>query len=775
MAIRSLPDATCSLNLGLIYRLSMSFQPGDGVRITAYFVNERGVYVLPQLTGQQEAFIRFGAMSFTVLPVSYELGLAYGRRIMQVTFVDRTRLLDQYNIVLPGRGCGENIIVLGNPVNPSLLLPKNDNERIQNYTQFQDYEYSFGEFVEAINKVITISAPANVDNSITKPFTGTLREVLNAWCSFFGLAWYVHGSRIIVINPTSFQFFPPPNIPPTDAIDYSVFKSIENCFDTTAALYFNQLGGYRVVNQAASLGNLKIDGDLSIRTATLYPIGYEFSLTQVTPDLKQVAAAMYGKAAWFLYNYYYNNANMATECGWTPLQQITQVNDLSIRLSMGALGANTEAAGIDEDFFDQKFEAYAAYGRSIAGRYYLSNERGNINDDQTFAWFNEADGQIFDYTTESAQALAISSQLKFLYESDNPKTFGGAPPDFPDTFFPQKGLPDGFQNVVEGTTINQFYPGVNYTNNRMLYVDNAFPDIAANFAVAQSTASAMDNLFGQYFNGMEGSRSYDFSQAQSKGSVGPRKFVVYSRIDIDGNPLWAAVKALLLTVKAKSELFQPRYDALNISGIKEVDLNSLKNAKEAKDEGRQFDIVISGNTPNSPVISNTSYIKAMVEGEYALYFAKYSKCIAASSTPDPKVKPIKRKFQLKDVSNDIEIPVTLTKTSGNAYKLNRDLTILNQTMKESLVRKFAIGNYIPEERTTFKTNYLVEGITVDFFSQGLVSFDLEIGDNGIEATYTFGNTLLRVPDYPAAIEKLEQEIKNSWIRTFNPPATSPSA
>ncbi len=764
MAIRSLPNASCSLNLGLIYRLSMSFQPGDGVRITAYFVNESGNYVAPILNGRQEASIRFGALAFAVLPVSYSLGLAYGRRIMQVTFIDGTRVLDEYLITLPGRGCGQNVIVLGRPMNPSLLTPRNDNERIQNFTQFQDYEYSFSDFITEINKVISVTAPADVDNTITKPFTGTLREVLNAWCSFFGLAWYVENSKIRVINPSTFAFTFPTPLPPADAIDFETFESIEDCYDTTAALYFNQQGGVRNVNQAASEGNLKIDGDLTVLTATLYPVGHEFNLSQVMPDLNQVAAAMYGKSTWFLYNLYNNIANISTECGWTPIQNAGGVSATSIS-SVGG-----QIAVIDENLFEQKFQAYAEYGESIAGRYYLSAPRSDIDLLPLFSWFNETEGQIFDYTTEDANALKID--FRILSQGDNPDVIGGAPPDFPDTFFPPNvGVPDGYQNVVEGTTINQYYPGINYTDNRLLWFDKAFPAIATEFALNTTTSSSLDNLFNAYFNGAEGSQSFSFSTLQPASG---RKLVAYFVPNITGVE-WQNVRDVLASIPAKAEKLKPRFTAVNASGIRTGDLASLSSSKTAQANGEELTIITSNPNDTSPVFSNTSYIKAIVQGEYSLYFTKFSKCVSASSTPSALVRPIKRKFQMKDVSTDIEVPVTLQKTSGNAYKLDRNLTNVNKVVNESLAKKFAIGNTIPRRRTTFKTNYLVDGITSNFFQQGLVAFDLEINDNGIDATYTFGNDLVSVPDTPAAIEKLEREIKNSWIRTFNPPQTFPSA
>ncbi len=84
--------------------------------MTLFFVNQQGVYTKPQLLPLQKEFIRIGPAQFTMYPVSSSLQMRSGRRVIAVDFVDEFFKLNNYYVVLTGRGCGTNVFQLGSSV-----------------------------------------------------------------------------------------------------------------------------------------------------------------------------------------------------------------------------------------------------------------------------------------------------------------------------------------------------------------------------------------------------------------------------------------------------------------------------------------------------------------------------------------------------------------------------------------------------------------------------------------------------------------------------------
>ena len=152
--MRRLETVSCSLNLGLIYSLNYSYSPQNGISMTLFFVNESGEYNPPQLLPMNKANIKIGFASFALYPKSYKISKSAGRRVISVDFVDETFMLDNYYIVLTGRGCGENVFELGAPVDKRTIQQKldaaldKDAERIKEFTQFPDLEYRLKKFNE---------------------------------------------------------------------------------------------------------------------------------------------------------------------------------------------------------------------------------------------------------------------------------------------------------------------------------------------------------------------------------------------------------------------------------------------------------------------------------------------------------------------------------------------------------------------------------------------------------------------------------------------------
>lgn len=715
MAIRKIDQVKCSLNLGLIYNLDYSYNPQSGTTITIFFVNESGEYQAPSLLPMNKVSITIGNTSFSMYAKRYKISKSSGMRVIEVEFVDEFFQLDNYYITLDGKGCGDRVYTLGKNVdNRSLENKVNSSldktaQRIKDFTQFPDLEYSFEEFLNTLRKKFSVKITAQFDGSLTNSFTGSFLEVLGAWCNFYNISFFFENGIIKIFDPTNLTI----NFPtqPIDALEYEVEEDISDTYSKTVCNWFQQEGGQFNLNQTSDK-----DGTLLYRTNVLYPIGAEFNLPQVNIDLNQVVAALYGEHFWFLYNYY--KGTTSEECGWTTQ---TNVSNTSIYRSVLALSANNSAlariAKFDQNVYTNKFEAYKEYGLNIAGKYYMSSELSDLSIDKTYQWFDESQGGIFDF--ENADSKAMS--LEFI----TPTNAG--------------------TNVISSTVLNQYYPGINFIGNRIVYKNNEKTDLSL-FTLNTTITNLVEELYQKIFS-IKNSDSMDFSE------LGEGKFLGYIAI-----PVPQDLTNIFKTLNEKFVYLQAKYTSIPIKGITQEDYSSLKARQN--DSGT---IKIVNNTQGPSVIANTSVIKTLKDGSYTIYYDKYSKCSSSSSAQNY----FKHHFVPKQISSDIGITFGFNKLSNNSYKLTRDYTALNSLINNPYLNQLCLPRTFPTKRISFTLNYFYN-LPSNFLSNGLVDMNIRVGDNGILCSYVFSNEILAVPDYEYRFSKYEQETRNSWVRKYYP-------
>ncbi len=725
MAIRSLDNVSCGMNLGLIYSLSYSYSPQGGTSITVFFVNAAGEYAEPGLLPPHKTNISIGNAYFSVYPVASSIEKSEGRRIMKVEFVDEFFLLNNYYVVLPGRGCGRNVYVLGDPVDNRTAAQKVASaidptaQQIKALTQFPDYEYTFNQFLAVLRLKFSVQMLASVDATIKHDFTGSFRDVLDAWCQWYNLAFFFENASIKIFDPTRLSISLPAK--PTDAIEYTVSQDIRDTYGKTVCNWFQQDGGQYALSQTS---NSK--GPLYVRTNTLFPVGYEFNLPQTTIDPNQCAAAMYGQHFWFLYNYY--KGTTAKECGWTPIEQSTiNTQGFSIVTSVTSLGGRV--AIFDENVFNERFSMYQQYGQQIAGRWYLSSEESELATDKNFQWFDETAGQILTFNNVDDRVI----KLDFLTPTDSTL------------------------NAIAETVINNQFAGVNYTGNRIVYKDDYKVDWAVEFAYSADPAAQtnMANLVEQTFQrffSIKGSDSLDFSQISTVYSNAT--FLAYAPSTVPQDIIIGPINGL----SDKLSFFQPRFTDIPIKGISNTDYSSLKAA-----QSEPQNVQIVGGTQGPNVITNTSVIKTVQQGNYTIYYDKYSDCKFAS-TPDAYFG---YHFEPNQISSDNQIGITFSKQAGNTYRLTRDYGFISQLVNNPYLTTLAQPRSFPTRTVSFALNYFYS-VPDNFLSNGLVSMDVSVGDNGITSTYTFSNSVLQPRNYSKQAYAFEQNIRNSWIRTYRP-------
>lgn len=739
MAITRIDRVSCSLNLGLIYSVDYNYSPDSGITFTIAFVNQQGVYTHPPKLQQKES-IKIGQAQFSVYVVESHISYAQGRRIIEVEFVDELFMLGNYHVVLTGKGCGYRVYELGIPVDNRTVAQKQADSltpiatQIAAFTQFPDVEYKFNDFLLLLRQQFPVTVLAPFDPTLTNTFTGTFREVLDSWCKLFNLSFFFENGTIKVFDPVNL-FLSLPTTPPLDCIEFDDTEDIRDTYSKTVCNWFQQQGGEKALNQTSNN-----DGKLLTRSQDLFPVGYEFALSQTPMDLNQVVAAQFGDHFWFLYNYY--KGTTAEQCGWSRIAP-SQIASTNIYTAIQSLLSHNNAnlanvALVNSTVYEERFKAYEIYGKSIAGRYYLSEELGpgDLAINQPFQWFNEVTGQIINFTTDEADAKKIA--IQFI------------------------SPPNQLTNALDGTIINQYFPGVNYIGDRMVYVDNRAVDFATVFALSPNMSKLVDSTYQSLFS-LKGSDAADFSE------VGAGSYVGYLALDIPQD-----LALLFENLKDYFPYFEPGLGihntgkfapsesslitALPVKGIARADYASLRSSKT---ESHTVKIVPGNDGPN--VTANTGIIKTEENGAYKIYYNKYADCASANSQGNY----FQHRFDPNQISPDIAISFSFSKQANNTYRLNRDFSVLKGLVHNPVLPQLAQPRTFPTRRISFTLNRFYD-VPVNFLTNGLVGMHISVGSGGISSSYTFSNEILAVPNPVNRFKQWEQQMRNSATRHYFP-------
>jgi len=762
--LNNIPQIICSLfPQYYIYNFQYTFTPQEGVRMKIYFVSKDGKYISPILSVQQYVNVAIvtQGINFNVYATKYGFEYKYGRRVMWVEFVDDVFKLENYYIALTGTACGFRIYQLGTNVdNRSVtqqLAQAIDpiSQQIRNFTQFPDYEYGFQDFLNILQQKFSLAPTLpSFDPTFKKSFIGTFKTVLNEWCKFYNLSWYYENGKLYIIDPTNLIMNFNPGTVPTDVLEYEYSESLEETFGKTVSMWYQIQGNQLTINGA---------GENILVTATMYPLGQNLNgiqsianeiqnsvqstlgnianivnpqttnitTAQTIPDPNQVAAALYGEKFWFLYNYY--NGTASTECGWTPIpissSQATVILGTNVGKSLNAI--NLQVATLDKDFFDQKYQAYSQYAQKIAGKYYVSNQVSNIDDMKTYNWYNITNGQIFDFTSAFADSLKITMEYAL---SQN-----------------------GTIQAIPDTNINQFFDGIKYIGNVMYYKDTTFPD-TSQYTLDDVTSSAV-NAYYDLLMGQEGTNSLDFSELTQP--QGLQKYLAYQDVIGYPNVSNSSIQGYINNLSTVATALQPTFSTFNVIGAKTDDINNMKIV------GKLPSTINIVDNVSTNIAGNTSVLRVPKDGGYVLYYDKIANCISAYSDGNY----FQHLFETKPISSDTPIPLSLQiSPDGTQYVLNRDLTQLNVQMSQQLLIALSAPRTFNTIEVSYTFNYLPNGIFgITPITKGLVGIDWEQGDEGMTLTCKFSNAILKVPNSSESfLQKLELQLKNSWIRNYNP-------
>lgn len=245
MAIKNIPQISGPSFGGVIYGLSVSQGfSSEPSKLTLNIVNKDGQYSTPVLN--QSATVSFGNFTFQGFIWSYDIKESADEKLLTVTLIDKSVILDRRYVLLWKRGFlglngTERKITKSFDFSDETILVPTKNEQIQGfpYTKWiekrlgnasvnttyrelpsknigslilvgkekisdsdcdiPDTYYTFNDLKSAINGISMKNAPSN--NTWRTTHEGTLREVLSNWCADLGYDFYWNYSN------NSLQFY----------------------------------------------------------------------------------------------------------------------------------------------------------------------------------------------------------------------------------------------------------------------------------------------------------------------------------------------------------------------------------------------------------------------------------------------------------------------------------------------------------------------------------------------------------------------------------------
>lgn len=717
--IKKLEKVWCSLNLGYVYNLSYSFAPKEGIKISLFFVNETGIYNTSFVKSPPtKVQIKIGAAVFNLFPVESSKTTSLDQKTCRVDFIDETFTLNNYYLALTGKGCGVGIYTLGRTVDNRTEAQKKAEDpdlfKIKEFTTFDDIEYNFVEFIDTLRKVYPVQVSATIDNTITRSYSGTFRSVLDNWCSYLGFGYFFDGGTLKIFDPNTLSITFPPT--PIDAINLEESVSILNTYDRTAWNYFSDEGGEITISS---------NSNYLIKELQLYPIMDLFGLKEKQPsiakniDMNQLVAAQYGKEFWLLYNIVKGTADSV--CGYDSTISSNQVSN-SIRSNwyeaLNTGNKSFQLALLNEKKFDENFQFYKAYGDIIQGRLYISNAINGIENFENFQWYDQGNGQIFNVDILKQQPSPVLGIFKRIF-----------------------GETDG---IIPNTEINAAYQGAIADGQRFFYFDQ-FKRNSNLFELSEDQVSSISFYYNNYTKGVLGNEGLDYADGFS--------YILHQNF----NTLSTVINNLVDLVSSKTSYFSYRRNRMNLKGLAPLpqenkDFNPLNDTN----------ITILNNT--NGIISNVSTLKAYVDSNLVAFYAKYENCKSVST----QTKALNRQFFPRSISDDIPISSKYTKNSNGALEINRDFSYFDQISKSDVLSKIAKPYSRPREGKTFTMNYFDPNVPSSFILNGLVGINISIQQDGMSVTYNYSNEVLEVQFTESDLDKVEENMKNSWIKTYTP-------
>jgi hypothetical protein len=267
---------------GMPFDVNWSFGGSDSPsKLTINVVNESGEYGDPQnnLGFRSVSSISIGGFNFNGYLVSYQFKNSPDKKILELTYVDKSIDLDRYVVGLNNRwgkksnNNAQNLILVGkayhpcdqdldstveysekegqvDPCDPCSEMPPDKYENacdpvLADFNIFEVY-YTFNELINEISNKFNCSFNGSEYINYKSNHIGPLRNVLSSWCSDLGLAffWDPIKNELVFINRNQKIDIPSESSLKSisNIIDLEYGGSVENTFTQGVIGYFGRQG-----------------------------------------------------------------------------------------------------------------------------------------------------------------------------------------------------------------------------------------------------------------------------------------------------------------------------------------------------------------------------------------------------------------------------------------------------------------------------------------------------------------------------------------------------
>jgi hypothetical protein len=280
MAIKNVPKIEAPSYGGFVFGLDFSMSYSDAPsKLTYKVVSPSGTYINPTIGS--DSSVRFGDFSFNGKVFSYEIEESVSGKVLSVTLVDNSVILDKKYVVVfrPGifgkMGSSKNVdlpvvftsedeyydladtgsgykLVKKNFTNSSVtrsvryyngtvgdIIIVGSEEPPDTACEVAATSYTFSDLKSTAGVSGITSCPIT-DSLVRKTYEGTLRSVLNSWCQDFGVSFYwdYSNNKLVFFDLKNPVFSIPTSIQDPSITSKKLSYSAEGKYNQLAANYF---------------------------------------------------------------------------------------------------------------------------------------------------------------------------------------------------------------------------------------------------------------------------------------------------------------------------------------------------------------------------------------------------------------------------------------------------------------------------------------------------------------------------------------------------------
>jgi len=348
MAIENIPQIIASNSGGgIVYSIDFQKQfSSEPSKVTYKVVNSSGTYSLPQI--ESEASISFGGFSFSGYVYSYELDESVSGKVLSITLIDKSVVLDKKYITVFRRGLlgfdgtkktitipvkfdstdeyyiiQNSQLVKKNFTNGSVtrdvyggnktigdIIIVGEEETAETRCEIPSSSYTFDQLKAAVGSSVSgfSSCPIS-DSKVKQTYEGSVRSVLNSWCQDFGYSFYwdYSANTLRFFDAKSPVFSIPTSVSDKKIISKRSSKSAEGKYNQIAVNYFAKPYNPKTASASSSKTSYStkqlscynvsyfIDKSLSENSSTIYGGGRDLdefiisaALGYVSPMLRKI-------------------------------------------------------------------------------------------------------------------------------------------------------------------------------------------------------------------------------------------------------------------------------------------------------------------------------------------------------------------------------------------------------------------------------------------------------------------------------------------------------